>query len=533
MSNHADSNGAEPPSRPASQSVEGSHERTHARRWLILAVIATAQLMVVLDTTIVNIALPSAQRDLDFDTTSRQWVVTSYALAFGSLLLLGGRLSDIFGRRRTLLIGLLGFAIASALGGAATNFELLITARTLQGVFAAVLAPAALSTLNVTFVDAKERARAFAVYAAVAGTGAVVGLILGGMLTEWLSWRWCLYVNLAFALPAVSGVLAWVRARDKKRRGASLDWRGALTASGGLFCLVYGLSNAETDSWGDPATIGMLVASGLLLASFVIVELRVSGPLLPMRVVTDRNRAASYLAISIGYCGLFGALLFLTYYLQRSIGFSPLETGLAFLPLTAGLILGAGASNAVLVSRFGPRPLVSTGMAISSAGMLWLAQLSTESTYAGDVLAPAFVLGLGMGLIIAPSITAATDRIAHEDTGVGSAMVNTSQQIGGAVGTAALSTVFSSAVSDYISTHAPNQATTNSASASRAALAQLEQAAAIDGYTTAFAISCGLFAAGCLITALLFRSGELDTESAADLPAAHAPDGDAMPEVAS
>lgn len=450
--------------------------------------------MVVLDITVVNIALPSAQASLHFGTESRQWIITAYSLAFGSLLLLGGRLSDIVGRRRTLLVGLLGFAAASAVGGAATGFAMLAAARAFQGVFAAVLAPAALSTLNVTFTDARQRGKAFGVYSAIAAGGAVVGLLLGGALTEWLSWRWCLYVNVVFAIPAAAGVLAFIPARNDRDTVVRLDWPGVLAGSGGLFCLVYGLSNAATHGWSAPLTLVMFVASAVLLIAFAVIEANVRAPLLPLQVVADRNRVGSYLAIALAFCSMFSAFLFLTYYMQQNLGYSPLKTGVAFLPLAAGIALSAGAANTRLVPRFGARPLVPLGMLIAAAGMFWLSHLSIGSTYAANVLAPLFVLGVGMGLTFAPAIATATAGVSDADAGVASAMVNTSQQIGGAVGTAALSTIFASAVTRYLTTHWPPTPSVRSA-------------AAIHGYTVAFSVSCGLFLAGMVLTALLLRSG--------------------------
>jgi EmrB/QacA subfamily drug resistance transporter len=463
--------------------------------WAVLAVIGTAQLMVVLDATIVNIALPSAQRDLGFGTESRQWIITAYSLAFGSLLLIGGRLSDLVGRRRTLLIGLLGFAAVSAVGGAATTFAMLVTARTAQGLFAAVLAPAALSTLNVTFTGAKQRGKAFGVFAAIAAGGAVVGLLLGGALTEWLSWRWCLYVNVAFAVPAAAGVLAFVPARNDRIRGVRLDWPGVLTASGGLFCLVYGLSNAQTHGWAH-LTIVMFFASAALLLAFGVIETQVRDPLLPLQIVTDRNRVGSYLAIGIAFCSMFSAFLFLTYYLQQNLGYRPLKTGVAFLPLAAGISVAAGTANTRLLPQFGPRPLIPTGMFVAACGMFWLAHLDARSTYWADVLGPLIVLGVGMGLTIAPAIAAATAGVKRKEAGVASAMVNTSQQIGGAIGTAALSTVFASALTRYVANHQPPGPGTRAA-------------AAVHGYSVAFGVSCGLFATGMVLTALLLRSGRL------------------------
>ena len=486
------------PRRHANGSDAPPPPTTPQRKWMVMAVIGVAQLMVVLDNTIVNIALPSAQADLGFGNDSRQWIITAYALAFGGLLLLGGKLSDLLGRRRTLLIGLLGFAAASAIGGASTGFVMLVAARALQGVFAAVLAPAALSTLNITFTDPKERGKAFGIFSAVASSGAVVGLLLGGVLTEWLSWRWCLYVNLLFAIPAAVGALAFVAAKETGERRTRLDWPGVITVSGGLFCLVYGLSNAETHGWGAPLTVAMFIASTVLLAGFVVLESKVKTPLLPLRILMDRNRAGSYLAIAFAFCGMFSAFLFLTYYVQQNLGYSPVRTGFAFLPFAAGIAVSAGTANTRLVPRFGPRPLVPVGMLMAAAGMFWLSQLTVDTTYLGGVIGPLFILGVGVGLTFAPAIATATTGVNPDDAGVASAMVNTSQQIGGAIGTAALSTVFASAVTRYASSHDQPAS-------------ELRATAAVHGYTVAFAASCGLFLVGAVLTAVLLRSGRLPT----------------------
>jgi EmrB/QacA subfamily drug resistance transporter len=463
---------------------------------LVLAVIGVAQLMVVLDITIVNIALPSAQDELGFDVASRQWVITGYSLAFGSLLLLGGRLSDLVGVRRTLVIGLLGFAVASAVGGAADSFAVLVAARVAQGVFAAVLAPAALSTLNITFTDPDDRGKAFAVFSAIAASGAVLGLLLGGAVTEWLSWRWCLYINLVFAVPTALGALVVVRAPSVRQGPVSVDWPGAATASGGLFCLVYGLSSAETDGWSAPLTVAMLAASAILIGVFVVVELRVPAPLLPLRIVADRNRGGAYLTIGVTFCAMFAAFLFLTYFMQRDLRYSPLATGVAFLPMAAAIGVAAAAANTQLVPRFGPRPLIPTGMAVAAAGMAWLGELGVHATYTHDVLGPIILLGVGMGLAFSPAVATATSAVATRDAGVASAMVNTSQQIGGAVGTAALSTIFTAALGRFVDNHQP-------------ATPGVAAAAAIHGYTVAFHVACGLFLAGAVLTALILRSGRL------------------------
>jgi MFS family permease len=360
--------------------------------------------------------------------------------------------------------------------------------------------------LNVTFKQGRERSRAFGVYAAIASGGAVVGLLLGGALTEWLSWRWCLYVNLVFALPAAAAVVVTLPAKEVvAARARRLDWPGVVAVSGGLFCLVYGLSNAQTDSWTAPLTIGMFVASATLLVVFVPIELRAAQPLLPLHIVADRNRTGSYLAIGLAFCSMFGVFLFLTYYLQQTLRYSPLMTGVAFLPFAAGIAVAAGLSNTQLVPRVGPRPLIPTGMTIAAAGMYWLHHLTESSTYAGGVLGPIVVLGVGVGLTFAPAIATATAGVPDKDAGVASAMVNTSQQIGGAVGTAVLSTIFTAALTRYMTSHPPGP--------------RVHQAAAIHGYTVAFAVACGLFLIGAVITAALLRSGRLpvgDTEERDD-----------------
>jgi EmrB/QacA subfamily drug resistance transporter len=466
----------------------------HDRRWLILGVIAIAQLMVVLDATIVNIALPSAQQDLGFGDDARQWVVTAYALAFGSLLLIGGRLGDLFGRKWAFIGGLIGFAVASAVGGAADSFGVLVAARAAQGVFGAVLAPSALGLLTTIFTDPAERGKAFGVFGAVAGGGAAVGLLLGGVLTEFLSWRWCLYVNLLFALPAA--VFAFrLLVNEAQQDRPRLDLLGTATASAGLFALVYGFSNSETNSWGHPVTILMLAASVVLLTAFVVVERRVAHPLLPLRVITDRTRGGSYLAIGIAGIAMFAVFLFLTYYLQQTKGFSPIETGLAFLPMTAAIVATSTTVNIKLLVKVGPRPLMTLGMVLGALAMVWLAQLEPGSSYAGHVLPSLLVMGVGMGSIFAPAFSSATFGVDRRDTGVASAMVNTMQQIGGSIGTALLSSIFASAVTSYSGSHARTP--------------QLMADAAVHGYTVAFWVAAGVFAFGAVVIATLMRSVKL------------------------
>jgi EmrB/QacA subfamily drug resistance transporter len=463
----------------------------HERRWLILALIGIAQLMVVLDVTIVNIALPSAQEDLGFSNDSRQWIITAYALAFGSLLLLGGRLGDLFGRKWSFIGGLIGFSVASAIGGAADSFGVLVAARAAQGVFGALLAPSALALLSTTFTDPAERGKAFGVFGAIAGGGAAVGLLLGGILTDVLSWRWCLYVNLAIALPTAVVALRLLVNQAQANR-PPLDLPGTATASAGLFALVFGFSNSEMHSWTDPVTIGMLAAAVVLLGAFVAIESRVAHPLLPLRVVADRTRGGSYLAIGISGIALFAVFLFLTYFLQQTKGFSPLEGGLAFLPLTAAIIPTAAVVNTRLLAKVGPRPLLIFGMSLGAVAMAWFAQLEPSSSYAGHVLPGLIVMGIGMGNIFAPAIASATYGVDQRDTGVASAMVNTMQQVGGSVGTALLSSIFASAVTSYAEGKAPTP--------------QLASEAAVHGYTVAFWIAAGVFAVGAVVVGSVMRS---------------------------
>jgi EmrB/QacA subfamily drug resistance transporter len=471
----------------------------HTRRWAILALLGIAQLMVVLDATIVNIALPSAQEALDFSNDSRQWVVTAYALAFGSLLLLGGRIGDLFGRKRVFIAGLLGFAVASALGGAAQSFGVLVGARALQGVFGALLAPAALSLLTTTFTNPLERAKAFGIFGAIAGGGSAIGLLLGGILTEYLSWRWCLYVNLLFAVPAAVVAYSLLHNQVPATR-PRLDIPGTITASTGLFALVYGFSHAETTSWSNGLTVAMLGAAGVLLVAFVAIQRVSSHPLLPLRIVLDRMRGGAYLAMGIAGAGMFGVFLFLTFYLQNSLGFSPIQSGLAFLPMSAAIIATATTATTRLVPRIGSRPLVLTGMTLAAASMAFFAQLDVDSTYALDILPGLVGLGVGLGLVFAPSFSTATLGVSPADAGVASAMVNTSQQVGGSVGTALLSTLAGSAVSSYV--------------AERSASPDVAAAAAVHGYTTAFWWSAAIFATGAVVSALVLRSGAPQTATA-------------------
>lgn len=472
---------------------------TAAKRWWILAILGVAQLMVVLDATVVNIALPSAQADLGFSDNARQWIVTAYALAFGSLLLLGGRIADVVGRKWVFIIGLVGFALASAVGGAAVNVGMLIGARAVQGLFAALLAPTVLSLLTTTFTEAGERARAFGVFGAIAGAGASIGLLLGGFLTEYADWRWTMYVNLIFAVAALIGGFALLE-HSRSAERARLDVPGTVVVSAGLFALVYGFSHAETDGWANGVTLGFLIAALVLLTAFVAMQRRAANPLLPLRVVLDRNRGGSFIAMFAAAAGMFAVFLFLTYYLQTSLGYSAVRTGVAFLPMTGSLVVVASIASTVLVARYSPRVLIPAGMVTSALGMYLLTNIGLTTSYATHVLPSTILLGVGLGLTFAPAFSLATLGVRTQDSGVASATVNTMQQIGGSVGTALLNTIAATAASGYASSHLTQAATAKGA-------ALLPADAAIHGYTTAFWWASAIFLVGAALTALVLRPG--------------------------
>jgi len=473
------------------------------RRWVLLWVIGLAQLMVVLDLTVMNIALPSAQRALGFSTVDRQWVVTAYTLSFGSLLLLGGKLSDLLGRKVTFLTGLAGFAGVSAIGGASVNFAMLVTARACQGAFAALLVPTALSLLTTTFTDPKERNTAFGIYGAIAGAGGAVGLLLGGLLTEYLSWRWTLYVNLIFAGVAFAGG-AVLLGRQPSPARPRLDIPGVLLEAGGMFCLVYGFANAASHSWATPSTYGFLAAGVALLAAFAAWQGRAAHPLLPPRVVLDRNRSGAYLSMLFVSAGLFGTFLFLTYYLQQMLGYSPLVTGVAFLPLSGAIIVAANLSTIVLMPRIGPRPLVAFGLLAAAGGAVWLAQLGPHTGYAAGVLGPTIVSGIGMGMVFAPAINAGTFGVSPQDAGVASATLNVGQQLGASIGTSLLNSIFAAAVTAYLAAHLASARTLDLIGRQA-----LTGQALVHGYTTAFWWTAGIFAGGAVICSALIRGGTL------------------------
>ena len=479
---------------------DGGKDRTSAdvanfdRRWWILGVLGIAQLMVILDSTIVNIALPTAQHDLHFSNADRQWIVTAYSLAFGSLLLLGGRIGDMVGRKRALLIGLVGFAAASAIGGASVDFTMLVIARTVQGAFGALLAPSVLALLTTTFTDPGERGRAFGIYGAIAGAGGAIGLLVGGILTSYASWRWTLFVNLVFAASAITGGLMWLE-RDEGADRDPFDLPGLFLVAGGLFCLVFGFSHAETTAWSDPYTIGFLVTGVVLLAVFAYFETKAKYPLLPPRVVRNRTRGGSMVAMLFASVGIFGVFLFLTYYLQGTLGFSPVKTGVAFLPLVAALAATAQVSNRILLPRFGPKPIVPIGLLVSAAALFGLHLVGLHSSYVSHVLPYLLVLGIGFGLSVAPAFSAGTLGLAPQDAGVGSATLNTAQQVGGSIGTSLLNTLAAGAAASYLVDRAITPANL--------------QAALLHSYTTAFLWSSLIFVAGAVVAGLVLQRGGL------------------------
>lgn len=479
---------------PGAAATDGTAQ--DPKRWLALAVIAVAQLMVVLDASIVIIALPSAQRALHISLDNRQWVITAYGLAFGGLLLLGGRIADFMGRKRMFVVGLLGFAAASALGGVAANSAMLFGARALQGAFAALMAPAALSLITTTFTEPKERATAFGVYGSIAGGGAAIGLIMGGVLTQYASWRWCLLVNVPISL--LAAVAATRLVRESRATGQTrYDLPGVVAATAGLVSLVYGFTKATVDGWGSPTTLGFLVAAAVLLVAFVVIELRSTHPLLPLRVVLDRNRGGSYLASFMTGIAMLGTFLFLTYYFQGTLHYSALTSGFAFLPFSIGVITGATTSSRLL-PRVGPRALMTGGLLMAAAGCAWLTQVAVGSSYALHVLPAEIVISVGMGLAFVPMSSTALLGVDPHDAGVASAALNMSQQVGSSLGTALLNTIYATAVAGYLVAHGTAPA--------------VQAAGQVHGYTVGFWVSTGVLAAAALMTLLVVkaRRGELE-----------------------
>jgi EmrB/QacA subfamily drug resistance transporter len=491
----------------ATQPAAGTAAEPNPRRWVALAVIAIAQLMVVLDATVVNIALPQAQADLGISDADRQWVLTAYTLTFGGLLLLGGRIADYGGRKRAFVLGIIGFALASALGGAAVNGPMLFAARGLQGAFGALLAPASLALLTVLFTDAKERAKAFGVYGAIAGGGSAVGLVMGGVLTEYANWRWCLLVNIPVAVIAVVAAISLVP-ESKAHGDTRYDVPGAVLATLGLVSVVYGFTKAATDGWGATQTIGFIVAGVVLLAIFVVVEQSSKNPLLPMRILLDRNRGGTFLASMLFGAGLFGAFLFLTFYLQVVLHYTPLTAGVASLPVTLGVLVAAGVATP-LTPKIGPKPLMVTGSTVAALAMLALTRIGVHTAFGTHVLPAEIILGLGLGLTFVPLANVALVGVPDHDAGAASATLNATQQVGGSLGTALLNTIYTTAITGWVTTHG---LVMRPLPTGKVAPGPSDEGL-VHGYVTAFGWGAGLLAASALIIALMLNVGKDDLDN--------------------
>jgi EmrB/QacA subfamily drug resistance transporter len=421
--------------------VSGAARRGHHPA-LALTIIAASQLMVVLDATIVNIALPQIQQALNFSTTSLSWVLNAYTLTFGGLLLLGGRAGDILGRRRVFIAGILVFTLASFLGGLATSSAWLLAARALQGVGGAIAAPTALALITTNFEEGEERNRAFGVFGAVAVAGGALGLLAGGMLTSWLSWRWVLFVNVPIGVLLAS--LAPLYISESERQPGRFDLGGALTSTAGMAALVYGFIRAAQEGWSDPGTIGSFVAAAVLLAVFFSIETRIRQPITPLHMFRDRNRAGSYAIMLALAAAMFGMFFFLTLFVQGVLGYSPLRAGFAFLPITAAIILTSQFAARSL-PRLGPKRLMTTGAVLAVVGLAWQTQVTVDSGYVDGILGPMLVFGLGMGLLFVPLTIVAVSGVPPHESGAASSLLNVMQQVGGSLGLSILVTVFGTA----------------------------------------------------------------------------------------
>jgi len=462
----------------------------HERRWLTLGVILIAQMMLLLDATIVNVALPSIQGDLGFSDASRGWVVTAYLLAFGSLLLLGGRLADAFGRKNMFITGLIGFAVSSAVAGAAPNIETLITTRAVQGAFAAVMAPAALSLITVIFTDPKELSKAFAIFGAVAGSSSALGLMLGGLLTDYADWRWTMYVNIAFAIVGILGGLALLRHSSDTDK-PKLSVPSTILGSAGVFGLVFGAAKAETDGWDAGITLTSLIVGAVLLIGFVALQKVDANPLVPLRVVTNRNRGAGLVTLLLGQAGVFALFLFLTYYFQGVLGYSPIKTGAAFLPMMLTVVVVATLTQSVLTQHLSMRAIVTGGLIVSGAGAALLTRADASSHYAAWVLPGLILAGVGIGSAIVSAVALAQLGVDPQDAGAAGAVNNVAQQLGAALGIAVISTFVATATGDYLADHGSTAAVD----------------ATVHGFSVGFWWAAGAFWAGAVIAGALIHGG--------------------------
>lgn len=471
------------------------------RRWWALSVLSIAQLIVVLDATIVTISLPYAQADLGIRDADKQWMFTAYTLMFGGLLLLGGRLADYVGRRRIFLIGLVGFAVASALAGAAASTGMLFAGRALQGLFAALLAPSALSLVSVTFTQVQERARAFAVFGGVSGAGFALGLIGGGALTQYASWRWCLLVNTPIALATAAAALVVVVRDVPVKRVGGYDLPGVIFVTAGLVSVVYGFNRAAQVGWSAASTVTLLVAGVCLLSAFVAIEARVANPLLPLRIPGEINRGGSFLIALLVPIAMYAVFLFLSYYFQQTLGYSPLKAGIAFLPFPIGIVVSAGVASRLL-PQVGPRVVMVAGALLGAAGLIYLAQLEVGDTYWAAVLPAEIVIALGMAQIFVAMQATALYAIDDSDVGVASGLLNAVQQIGASIGTALLTTIAVQVSARYARSHPP--------------AVDLPAHAAVHSYDVGFYWGAGFFVISAIVVAGMIRVRRLELVTDSD-----------------
>jgi EmrB/QacA subfamily drug resistance transporter len=511
---------------PGGTPAQAAGAPAHRHLGLALVVIAAAQLMVVLDATIVNVALPTIRTALGFSDNGLEWVVNAYALTFGGFLLLGGRAGDLLGRRRVFIGGILLFALASLLGGLATSQAWLLTARAVQGIGAAVVAPTALSLVTTTFPEGPRRNRAMGVYAAMSIGGAAIGLLAGGILTSYASWRWVFFVNVPIAV--VAALLAPRVLAESERQTGRFDLPGAITGTGGLAALVYGLSSAASSSngvshWGDTKVLASLAAAVVLLVSFVIIESRSEHALLPLRIFSNRDRTGANLLLLCVGTAMFGMFFFLTIFVQTVWGYSAVKTGLAYLPMVGAIMAMAGVS-AQLVGRIGARPLLIAGSVIAAGGMFWLSRITEHSSYAGGLLGPMLVTAAGLGMLFMPLTLVALSRVSERDAGVASSLVNTGQQVGGSIGLAILGTVAWTVVASTArhSVAVAKAAAAQAAAAGHAIHSTASQTAAFQkaitdhslavGFSRGFEVSAGVMTLALIITLIMIRVTKEDLQ---------------------
>ena len=479
--------------------VEGGRTRAETNRWLVLVLVCIAQFMVILDATIVNVALPSIQHGLHFTASSLQWVVNAYTLIFGGFLLLGGRASDLLGRQRLFVAGVIVFTIASLINGIATSSGMLIGGRALQGLGAALVSPAALSIVTTTFAEGAERTKALGIWSSIAAGGGAVGLVLGGLLTETLSWRWVFFINLPIGIAAALLSLRYIRNTRAENEPDTADVAGAVTVTGGLLVLVYGIVKAQAYGWASGKTLGLGALALVLLGAFVVIELRSKAPLIRLGILRLRSLSASNVAMLFVASGLFAMFYFAGIYLQEIRHYGPLKAGLAFLPFTFGIVIGAVASQQ-LIKRIGIRAVVFIGLTLGSLGLLYFTQLTTHSTYLADVFPSVAVMSIGMGMTFVPLTLLATTNIDVEDAGLASGLFNTSQQVGGALGLAVLSTLATSRTSHLLGTGVA------------------QSSAMTSGYRVAFGVGAALLVAAVVVVALFIRREDVTQINAQEVP---------------